>query len=137
AREVGLVEIHHDELRFLGEEPVPAQQLLLVAREPEIAHWRSRTERLAHPLKQRSFPLLDVTLARACRLQLRAEPFGAALHNAQIGDEQLELEGRRVPSWIDVALDVRDRGVTERADDMDQRVGVPKLAELLRPDALA
>ena len=71
---------------------------------------------------------------------LPCEPLEAALGHRQVGERELEVELLEVAGRVDAARRVRVRRVLERADDVEQRIGVAQPGEvvgrqLLGPDA--
>ena len=92
-------------------------------------------------------PSQDHLLALVClALGLRAvaaaalEAFEPALDHRQVGERELEVELLEVARRVDAPRGMRMRRVLERADDVEQRVGVAQPREvvgrqLLGPDA--
>ena len=80
--------------------------------------------------------LLGFTLGSLRGPELGLEPLQAPLDHAVIGEEELELHGREIAQRIDAAVHVRDGRVTERSDDVHQRVGGAQVAELPGRDGL-
>ena len=120
-RDVGFVEIDHEQQRLGREELKAAQPLQIVAGE------RQRAQRPA--LFERGLALLhDVALLlelrRSSLLQIALDALEPPLGDAEVGEEQLVFHRLRVARRIHRARRMRHRLVAKRAHDVHERVGV-------------
>ena len=67
---------------------------------------------------------LAFELGRAALLQVLLEPLEPPLGDAEVGEDQLVFHRLRVARRIDRARRMRDGRIVERAQDVDERVGV-------------
>ena len=137
ASEIRLVQVHDDELRLLAEEAVTAERVPLLRGELEVAHRRTRRERVVKPAQERGLALLRFAVRGSRRAELDLDALQAPLDHAEVGDEELQLERPRIARGIDVAVEMRYRRIAEGADDMHERVRRTELRELRRGDPFA
>ena len=83
--------------------------------------------------------LVRLALGRGAVPAARLEPLQAPLGHRQVGEHELEVEPLEVARGVDAAVGMRVRRVLERADDVEQRVGVAQPRQvvgrqLLGPD---
>ena len=83
--------------------------------------------------------LVRLALGRRAVPAAALEPLEPSLGHRQVGQDELEVEPLEVAGRVDAAVRVRDGRVLERADDVEQRVGVAQPREvvgrqLLGPD---
>ena len=80
--------------------------------------------------------LVGFALGRRAVASARREPLEPPLDHREVGEHELEVEPLEVAPRVDRALRVWHRRVLERADDVEQRVGVAQPGELLRRQLL-
>ena len=115
------VDVDDDEQRLGGQELKAAQPLEIVALEVERAQ---RLAVLERRLDGRDDVALAFELGRPRFLQILDEALQPAFGDAEVREDQLVFHRLRVARRIDRPGRVRHRGIVERADHVDERVGV-------------
>ena len=138
--EVALADVEQDEHRLLGQEPEAADRLLLVVVELDVADRPAGLEGFLEPREDDLLALVRLALGGRAVAAARLEPLEPPIDQRQVGEHELEVELLEVAPGVDRSLRVRQRVVLERANDVEQRVGVAQAGEmlggqLLGPDA--
>ena len=115
------VEVDDDQQRLRRQELKPAQPLEILALEIERAQRPALLERRP---AEREHVALAFELGGAALLQILLEPLEPALGDAEVREDQLVFHRLRVARRIDRARRVRHGRILERAQHVDERVGV-------------
>ena len=129
--QVLLADVEEHEDRLLGEEPEPADGLLLVGVETQVADRRAGLETLVQTPDDDLLSLGGLALGRRAVTRARLEPLEPSLGHGEIGEEELEVEPLEVARRVDGALRVRVGRVLERPDDVEQGVRIAEPGEVL------
>ena len=121
ARELLLIDVDDNQERLGGEELKAAQPLQVVAFQVQRPERAAVLERRATQGHHVAFAL---EIGGAVLLQILFDPLESTLGHAQVGQDQLVFHRLCVARRIDRPRRVRDRGVVEGADDMDERIGI-------------
>ncbi len=104
----------------------------------------SSTSRIGEPASSATLSRRRTTSSRSfdsrsacvpCR-PLVLEPLEPAIGHRQVGEDELEVEPLEVAGRVDAAVGVRVGRILERADDVEQRVGVAQPREVVRGQLL-
>ena len=131
------VEQHHD--RLLGEEPEAADGLLVVRVQVLVADRRAGIEPRLQAAQDDPFVLGGLALGLCPVAAAADQTLEPSIGHGEVGHEELEVEALEVPGRVDAAFRVRDGRILERADHVEQRIGVAQPREvvgrqLLGPD---
>ena len=119
-RRVGVGDVHDDQEGLERQEREAAEPLLLLGRQPGRAQRPARLEHGQALLDRRP---LRLELGRLRLLSLLLELLAAFLEEDVVGQDELSVEGGRVPGRVEASL-VGHLGVLEGANDVDERVDV-------------
>ena len=128
AADLVLVQVDGGDEGFLGQEAEAAEKRFLVGREAGPAEGRFGFE--DGPALLESGQLADVAVTLFSR-DLLGQPLDPALDDGEVAQEDLRLDGGQVAPGVDRVHGVGDRRIAERADDGQEGVGGPKLAQEL------
>ena len=121
AGQLRLVEVDDEQQRFCRQELESAQPLQIFTLQIQRAERPALFERGA---AERDHVALAFEFRGPAFLQIFLEPLEASLGDAEVRKDQLVFHRLGVARRIDRARRVGDRGIVERADDVDERVGV-------------
>ena len=119
----------------------PRIALVVVGIEPEVADRRARPRAPSWMRRQDDLLALGgLALGRRAVPAAALEPLEPAFGHREVGEDELEVELLEVAGRVDAAGRMRVGRILERADDVEQRVGVAQAREvvgrqLLGPDA--
>jgi hypothetical protein len=130
--QVALADVEQHEHRLLAQEPEASDRLLLVRVQRHVAHRVALDERLVDPRQDHFLALVGLAFGGRAMAAGGLESFDASLGHREVGEHELEVEALQVPPRVDAALRVRHGVALERADDVEQRVGIPQPREVLR-----
>ena len=137
ACQIALADVEQHEDRLLGQEPEPADRLRVVIVETEVADRRAGLEPLVDPSDDDLLALGGLALGR--RPVAAARP-GAAPVGARPSPGRRAMNSRSSCSRSRAGSTdpgrVRVRGIVERPDDVQQRVGLPEPGEVVRRQLL-
>ena len=130
-RQVAFADVEQHHHRLLGEEPEAADRLLVVRIQVLVADRRARVQARLQASKDDPFVLGGLALGLRPVAAAADQSLQPSVRHGEVGHEELEVEALEVPGRIDAALGVRDGGILERADHVEQRIGVPQPREVI------
>ncbi len=136
SRHVPLPDVEEHEDRLLGEEPEAADGLRVVGIEAQVADRRPGLEGLMDAPHHDLFALGGLALGLGAVAAAALESLQPPLGHREVGEDELEVELLEVASGIHAARRMRMGRILERADDVQERVGVAQPREVVRRELL-